>query len=332
MKMIVPKSMVQYYKAQKIKLSIANDFYYDFKRFIKLSASLDFNTKEKYQAFLIKEYHAIEKGLALPITKIGFGQKRIQHLIKILDIYIEKFGVDDITDITIATLKEYSDFETTNQNDRNILLPIIANLVKSYNNKRISCNSGGTKIILKSDIENTIKMDFDSFFKSRFSTRDFTNTRVPREQILSAIDTARYTPSVCNRQPWKCYLIDHTNPTLRDKFLKVQNGNNGFGDTISALIVVTGKLSSFFSYERNQVYIDGGMFSMSIIMALHSKGLGACCLNTSYTSKRTKDFLAVKDIDKDCVPIMFIAVGNLKDNYKVATSKRKPIEKTVEIC
>ena len=84
-KKVAPKYLINTYKSIKFKREIKNDFMYDYKRYIKNYASL-LNTKESLQAFLIKEYHAIEKGLALRKPKPGFGELRISMLVDSLKL------------------------------------------------------------------------------------------------------------------------------------------------------------------------------------------------------------------------------------------------------
>lgn len=282
------------------------------------------------QAYLIKEYHAVEKGLALPIPRPGFGIERITELISKLQMYIQTYGKDSISDISVSTLQEYLAFDKKHNKETSPLVPLIENLIQAYNQSDLE-SVGGTLPMNRQDLLPLLDFDFDSFFKSRHSIRDFAEEPVDTKIILDTIDTAKYAPSVCNRQAWKVYVIEHDNYALKKALLNVQNGNKGFGDKISSLIVVTGKLSSFFSYERYQVYIDGGMFAMSIVLGLHSKGLATCCLNTSYNSSMREAFNNALKTDDDCVPIMFIAVGHLKDNYKVANSKRRPLSELVEV-
>ena len=55
-------------------------------------------------------------------------------------------------------------------------------------------------------------------------------------------------------------------------------GNAGFGDRVPLVLVITSDLQTFFApEERNQAWIDGGMFAMSLVHALHSLGLASCC-------------------------------------------------------
>jgi nitroreductase len=68
------------------------------------------------------------------------------------------------------------------------------------------------------------------------------------------------------------------------------------------------------------------LFSMSLILALHSRGIGSCPLNTSYTYKDEIKLRKGINLPLSEEPIMMIAVGNLKDNYKVAASPKKSIK------
>ena len=329
-KNIIPGNVLQFYKKEKIKREIHRDFIYDYKKFLNLSASFGLNTKESMQAFLIREYHSIEKGLTLRSTKRGFGLERISIFIDELSNYEKKYGRDLTVDVCISTLKEYALFDKENNENFNPLIEKIEKILENFSDSP-PVKLGGVKTVSKSEIFSTLNFDFGAFFRSRHSIRDFSDEPVNRDIVLQCIESALYTPSVCNRQAWKVYLVDHTNERVKAKFLKVQNGNKGFGEHISTLLIVTGKLSSFFNYERNQIYIDGGMFAMSLILALHSKGLATCCLNNSFTAEQNEGFMNVVEMDKDCVPIMYIAIGNLKDENKVAISQRKPISEIVEV-
>lgn len=330
LKKVLPDNLVSFLRSIKTNLELIRDFWYDYRRFSKYACLNKFQNREHYQAFLIKEYHAIEKGLALRFPKPGFGKERISKLIIVLKEYLNNYSKDDTTDATAAALLEYVNFEIEVNKRDSLLIKNINNLLSEYSIPPNIEKIGGTKIVNRNDILSSINFDFSTFFKSRFSTRDFTDEPVSNQLIQNAVSVAMYTPSVCNRQAWKVYHISSENKDLRDRFLKVQNGNRGFGEYIGSLLIITGKLSSFFPFERNQVFIDGGMFAMSLVMALHSKGLGTCCLNTSYTADRSEEFYKVMEMDTDCVPIMFIAVGHLKSEYRVAVSHRKMLSEVFQ--
>lgn len=50
-------------------------------------------------------------------------------------------------------------------------------------------------------------MDIITGIETRHSTRDFTNTPVPRELIEKILDCARHSPSATNSQPWQAAVV-----------------------------------------------------------------------------------------------------------------------------
>ena len=85
-------------------------------------------------------------------------------------------------------------------------------------------------------------------------------------------------------------------------------------------------MKAFTNFESNQAFIDGGLFSMNLLLAIHAAGLGACCLNTCYPSTKENEVKKVAGIPQNERLIMMIAVGSLKDNYSVAYSPRNPTD------
>jgi nitroreductase len=103
-------------------------------------------------------------------------------------------------------------------------------------------------------------------------------------------------------------------------------GNSGFGHKVKTLLMVTVDRQCFFTEaERNQCWIDGGLFAMSLVYGLHSLGLGSCCLNWSVTRERDKLLKKVTGLKESDAVIMMIAVGHLKEEFNVATSARKSL-------
>ena len=74
--------------------------------------------------------------------------------------------------------------------------------------------------------------------------------------------------------------------------------------------------------ERNEGYVDGGLFSMSLLYALEARGLAACPLNTMFSEqvdRKTRDLLDIPDNE---VFVMYIAVGHFKETSKICRSQR----------
>ena len=115
-----------------------------------------------------------------------------------------------------------------------------------------------------------------------------------------------------------------------DKCLKLQNGNSGI-EGIQTLLVITTTLNSFFgSSERNQAYIDGGIFLMSLLNSMHFLNLASCCLNWSVDKQIDIDFKSICSLSSNSVIISLVAVGSYrKDAFLVARSMRKPLRRIV---
>jgi len=106
-----------------------------------------------------------------------------------------------------------------------------------------------------------------------------------------------------------------------------QPGNKGFGHLASRGLIVTADLQSFSGTgERNQPFVDGGMFAMSLLYALHALGLGACPLAWSMRPAQDREMRKALGIPDSEAVIMMISVGHLPDSLQVAKSHRMPIE------
>jgi len=296
-------------------------YFYDFLRFYR--SSIAFRkpfTKEQWIAILTIDYHRIEKGLALPSPKPGFGKIVAHRLITNTDKYIKLYGKDPLTEVVASSLLEYSEFlNSTDEENTNVI-----EFIENYGRLQ-SPRTGGTKTISKIEIDNQRNKNISGFFASRYSIRQFSDLPVTEELLLGAVEMARKTPSVCNRQCGRANLT--TDPLVVARALSYQNGNSGYGDRAKALFVISAEMSAFEKVdERNQGWIDGGLYAMSLVYALHAMGLGTCMLNWSVGSKRDREFRQAFDISDSENIIMMIAVGHIPAHLKVAQSPRRPVE------
>lgn len=306
------------------------NFYSDFKRYLKWSsANRTIGTQTNLRALITMDYHRLEKGLSLKNPRVGFGKDAIERLSNLLPEYQNKYGSDETVTITLNALQEYYDFNLKHgldhENAYQTISQVKSNLPK---NGCLSGEEGGTKTVNKNAIKEAAKVDFKSFVMSRYSVRQFTDEDVDISLIEEAVRMAQKTPSVCNRQ--SCRVYTFSQEKQKQKVLSCQNGNRGFGDQASQVLIVTSNLEHFTSLgERYQGWIDGGMFSMSLVYALHSLGVGTCCLNWSVKSKQDKKLKMTAGIPDSDLVIMMIAVGHLPEEFKVAQSPRKPLKEVL---
>ncbi|MGP9670037.1 nitroreductase family protein [Pseudoalteromonas sp. AOP31-A2-14] len=277
--------------------------------------------KQHLKYYLTKHYHIIEKGLALPKPRLGFGQPKILDVIEKSKKYEKLFGPDELTSAVRKTLIEYLNFNASKQH---YFSSDFESTVMEFIQEGNIGDFGGVKKKEKESSSALTLEEFNVFAKSRVSVRNFSSSPVPESLLFSAVDIAKSAPSVCNRQGWKVHCYSDKKEIAN--LLSHQNGNAGFTDVIDKLLIVTSDVKAFTSFESNQAFIDGGLFSMNLLLAIHAAGLGACCLNTCYPFVRESMVKKIAGIPYNERLIMMIGVGSLLENYEVAYSPRNPTE------
>lgn len=301
------------------------DSIYDFKRYYKHSSLIKIDTQDKLIANIIANYHVIEKGFSMPLNRKDFGKDFALNLHnQIKQYYNLNYSLNSSQFIvSIQVLKKYISMRKEGYLDTAFLgdTSFIENFATvSYDLKKLS----------KDDMLKMSKKPFNEFAPSRYTIRDFSSEPVNLNKIYNAIKISQKSPSVCNRQSTKIMIIK--NSELKKQILNVQQGNRGFGHHADLLLVITCSLESFFgSNERNQCFIDGGIFLMSLLYALHYEELGAATLNWAVRSKTDTKLKKLLNMSDSEVVMAILAVGNLKDEFNVAVSNRKNLDEIIQI-
>ena len=308
-------------------LRLAPNIWYDAVRFYRYSG---INKSHQFQgeqaARITMAYHQLEKGLSYAQPRPGFGPDVVTRLLSAIEPYIKQHGLVAPATSALGVLQAYVAFNESVQVDMTALKARLATINQSAMDNAFE---GGVVAVSRQQLSNDRAAGFERFFNSRHSVRHFTGGVVSDADIKAAITIALKTPSVCNRQSWKVHA--YSNKQHMQQLLNIQSGSRGFGEQASAVLIVTSDLSSFVDVsERYQAWIDGGMFSMSVCLALHAQGLGTCCLNWS---KERADDVAMRKA-ANILPheqiMMLIAVGTLPDQFNVAYSARKPLSQALQ--
>lgn len=322
------KNIVPYQSRQRMRAwfgltrnlyELAENYLYDLMQFAIHSTALNFiNTRQQQQSWIDADFHKLEKGLSLSSPRPGFGKTVAERLIRNLSVYRESYTDDMSVQNAISVLEAYMAFNVT----YSVIYEEIFEDIRKLLPFRGHDAKGGYAVQSRTEWLKNAKHDLMPFFSSRRSVRDFSEQIVSIDDIKTAVEMAMYTPTVCNRQAAKVHA--YTNPKEIQSVISCQMGNAGFGKDVRALLMVTVDRQTFFSAcERNQCWIDGGLFSMSLIYALHSLGLGTCCLNWSVNKQRDQLLRHKVNLKESDAVIMMIAVGHLKETFKVAQSARK---------
>lgn len=300
------------------RVAMAADYVYDARRYARWShGGALAQTRAQLEAALIKQMHGIEKGLALAAPRPGFGQPKARALAERVDEWRAAHGFGGMALSAAAILREYRDFNAR----AGVPLPWLDAWLDSLETPAPAPPPGGTIALTREAVAADVARGGDAFFASRHSIRQFADAEVPMADVERAVAMAQKTPSVCNRQGPRVYCFENAMDALR-----WQPGNAGFGHLASRALVVTADLQAFHGPgERNQCWIDGGMFAMSLVYALHALGYGTCTLAWSMRAGPDRRMRAALGIPDSEAVIMMIAVGVLPESFSVALSLRRPL-------
>lgn len=307
-------------------IGLIRDFIYDAHRYATWSHGTgnDRHRSQRERA-LIKAFHGFEKGMSLTEPRPGFGADKARLLIEKIEEFQKHHGLTAMAITAIDVLRAYRNFNSQHQ----VSQPWLDEWLSRFSQEggALGEGLGGTTALDREEILAGISSGGPDFFRTRHSIRQFSSDPVPLDDIKKAIEIAQKTPSACNRQGQHAYVFKNAMDAL-----KWQPGNNGFGHLASRAIIITCDLQAFSgSGERYQCWIDGGMFAMSVIYALHSMGYGSCALAWSAQSAQDKRMRNSLGIPDSHAVIMMIAVGNLPPKFQVAKSTRFPISEILHM-
>jgi nitroreductase len=292
-------------------------------RYFRYSSTFYYGTRHNRLSRITAMYHSVERGLALPEPTPGFGAENIAYLIEAIEEYVRRFGLDSALNPAAGALDAYLRFNK-NHAVSPPNLAAIERVLCMLEPIRTSEGDGGTLEVSRHSIDQATANVSPDFFLKRYSVRQYSNKDVSQEDIDAAIALAQKSPAVCNRQECCVYVVE--DQQLMSRMLAIQ-GSRGFNHQIKKLLVITNRLTAFYGMgERNQCWIDGGMFAMSLVLALHSKGLATCCLNWSKSATDDRAMRKLLKLPSAEVIITLLSVGHLPDRLSVARSVRRPLE------
>lgn len=320
---------------KKIKIIIDRarmffEFYHDYKDYKRWNYN---NSKVKslsaMESKILRQTHIIEKGLSLSTPRRGFGGPKIEELFTMLDEYLSLgYPTDNVPfQNALAVLSAYIEFQNTldYKNDK------INNKLCIYEKYKDVNFVSGIDFIKLIDLKKSIHNEYPIFFSSRHSVRQFSEQEVLPNEIEKAVKIAQKAPTACNRQACKVYYYSskETNKKIGDLIA----GNTGFADEVNKYLVITSDISAFYdTFERNQIYIEAGLFTMALIEALHYCGIASCALQNGEFYKKNLKFKEIcGNIPQNEKIMIFLAIGHYKDEFSFAVSTRKNVSSILKI-
>ncbi len=261
------------------------------------------------ETHLTKDYHRVEKGLALREPRRPFGRDVERRLEQNLRLALEsgrapstEVDFEEYARQALAGLREWND--SAHRSD--LLSPVVRQTYQE-----------------NSSADPTSPME--NFFASRASVRDFQEKAVvDRGLIDRAAAIAQTAPSVCNRQSGRLHVFSGHDDVTR--VLSNQNGNAGFRESVPHVAVITVDRRLFSGpEERNQRWVDGGLFAMTFVWGLQAMGVATCMLNWSVKhdqDARMRDVIRMSE-HEDIVCL--VAFGYRRPESRVALSPKRPL-------
>lgn len=313
---------LSYKKFKKYLYMINNHYVFPFyKRHYDINSKYAHTrSRDKILYHIIINYHSIEKGLAKSNIRLGFGYEKVNELLKLCYEYNDIYS--DMPEAYIDGLKVLSQYVYVHQKnayDVDEIASKIHFLVDKipiiFSEDLLYKKVNKTEFFKKSDLS------FYEFAHSRHSIRDFSGEPIDENLIKKVLDLAQTAPSACNRQSVNAYVV--YNDLKIKSIVDLQNGGRGFSDKAKPMIVLAYDVQAWIWGEQWYAgYVDGGIYLMNLLYALHHYKIGACPMNW-YASVQNDDklrsLLQIKDSE---IVFATVACGVPTDDFKLVCSHR----------
>ena len=313
-------------KTINIVYLISNTFT-DFKLYYRYSTLFKLDNIKKEEALLILDYHSVEKGMLFLNMKPRFAKHRIERLHEHLELkrLLQNIDRSQIEVALQVMCKYYEIHDNENINIEDYFpqeqYEEYKELLKENYTQQFCGAIGSTH----NEFYQNIAAPFDKFAFSRKSIRSFTGEKISHELIKKAISLSLTAPSVCNRQANTVYLLEDKEKI--DKVLNIQGGFTGYEENVSQLLILTNNRNYYFSIgERNQFYIDGGVFLLNLLYSLHFYKIANCPANWGKMVKDERVLDTIISIPKSEKIICMIPIGIATQEFRFTLSKRRNVE------
>lgn len=290
-------------------------------RYVKNANCDYYASQSRFIYVLTSNYHVIEKSLAMPNFEPGHGKERVEVVVGDLFKYRE-LGFDQHHPQYIAAMQAVQEYNQAHKQLGYALpLGLQADIDKLLEGTNIPEHH--QPHVTRDQFFAHLNDGFDEFARSRHSVRAYSDKEISEETIRSVVDLTRTTPTSCNRQPNKTYVVCD-----KDKIKQIiawQGGGRGFGENANKLFIVTTAVEAFGNDEYYEAFKVGGMYAMNLLYALHAYQIGACALNWRGNKRKDNLLRSILDIPNNEEIIIVIAAGYPPEEFKYVQSGRNNV-------
>lgn len=281
-----------------------------------------YNQNSNNAFYLRRSIHRIEKGILMKPRREVFAEDYIE---KTVDTFIKLKNISESTETINWANDVLSEYFSITNYKKSI---VINSSRKKFFEEKINNRDKNKKIPYLRKPENRPNISIEEFKNLavyRRSVRWFTDEKVSHDSIDKAISIASYSPSACNRLPYKFRVFDKRE-MVKD-IAKSAMGTTGYIDNIPTIVAVIGDLSAYPSErDRHLIYIDSSLAAMSFVYGLELQSIGSCIINWPDIEKREKTIDKLLNLQTYERVIMLIAIGYEDSDGMVAYSQKKSID------
>ena len=286
-----------------------------------------YKSQTDFLYILISNYHVIEKSLAMPDFEPGHALERVKVVVGDLIKYRE-LGFDLHHPQYVAAMQAIREYACVHHN-LGFSLPKDLLEEIDFLFKDVEIPEHVQPTVSKEQFFANVQSSFPEFARSRHSVRSYSDKEISEDTLKAVVNLARTTPTGCNRQPNRTYVVCD-NSMIR-KIVNLQGGGRGFAEKANKLLVVTSAIDAFSYNEYNEVWKAGGMYTMNLLYALHSYQIGACPLMWNGMRSQDKALREILNIPSKEEVVMIIAAGYPLDKFRYVTSVRNNVEDSLII-
>ena len=301
----------------------------DFRSCIRYSNS-NAQMPEQILSRIIIAIHSLEKGLATTGEfRLGFGQPKVLGVVGLCNAYMDKQSDKPFRlCYAVGVLKEYMRLHkeanfALNEETIEAIDRLMERVGKDVEETQ-------TLAVEKETYFSKSQSSFEEFAQSRHSIRDFSGESVPEEKLIEALSLAQQAPSACNRQSVRVYAVYEEEKRLG--VVKLQNRQRGFADNASPLLVIAFERQDWSAGEQwFGGYLDAGIYVMNLLYALHFYQIAAIPLNWYAPKEYNDELRRMLNMPNSHIPVAIVACGYPKEDFKIVTSKRLPVEDVIKV-
>ena len=302
-------------------------FAYDEKCFW-LSSGKRSDSLDALEARIIMHYHVLEKGLTMPNRRLGFGMTIIASLIDLIEEFEHKYGMNSRqVAYAVGVVKEYEDLHRSSGYDCTQNSAFWMKL-HAFTGKYTKIPNSKQRHYTRSQFYAAVNEPFGILSASRHCVRNYSAKEVSRRKIKDAVAIALDSPSACNRNHARVHCV--TDKSLVRTILDLQGGTRGFGHLADKVLIVTTKTEYLISeWERKDDMVNGGMFLMSLCLALYCQEVAYCILTWAVDhgkDRRLRNLINLPDAEN---VVALLCVGEAPDEFDVAASPRRSVDEVL---